>query len=154
MQDVKPIHSGTAVLCSTRAKTLQLNSSHLPGRSLARQAAAHSAARKCSRQRKCASKATATGPGPDDQSDDNSPSVDIDLLAQQLTKEAARLRSSNPQDDVPYDRPVSLEDAAAAADIEVPEQSSQERSSFSGAFGDEVLPYTVVRHSQVSGSLD
>lgn len=139
MHEVKHICCGTPSVCSNRAKPLQPTLSHLQGRSLARQAAAHSTARKKPNdRRKSTCHATATGPGPEDRPDEDSSSVDIDLLAQQLTKEAARLRSTDPQDDVPYDRPASLEDTAAASASEATEQSPPERSGFTGAFGDEV----------------
>ena len=140
MHEVKQLCCGTPRVCSNQAKPLQPNLSHLQGRSLARQAAAHSTARRkpCDRLNS-ACHATATGPGPEDRPDEDSSSVDIDLLAQQLTKEAARLRSTDPQDDVPYDRPASLEDTAAASTSKATEQNPPERSGFTGAFGDEVL---------------
>ncbi len=86
--------------------------------------------------RTCKARATAQGPGPDDESE--SP-TDIDQLAQLLAREAARLRLLDPDDAPPPERPPSVEDAAAAASAVRQAAEDNEFQINQGAFGDEVM---------------
>ena len=81
-------------------------------------------------------RATAQGPGPEENGRDDHAPVDIDQLAKQLAKEAARLRSSEPEEDPGPDRPPSVEDAVAP-DI-APVDNNEFLLNQAGAFGDEV----------------
>ncbi|KAK9863849.1 hypothetical protein WJX84_002840 [Apatococcus fuscideae] len=138
MHDLHLMHCGSvSVLCSGPRRVIQPNSGQLSGRSLARKAAlSQPAVRDSTCHHRCPLRATATGPGPDDSSDEHSGPVDIDQLAQQLAREAARLNSPDPPKDTVYERPPSLEDTAASSQ---PADTDTQHDSRTGPFGDESL---------------